>query len=256
MIYLTGDTHGTWTRFSVENFPEQKEMTKDDYVIILGDFGIWTDDKQERYWLDWLNEKPFTTLFIDGNHENFDRLYAMESKPWNGGMVHYIRDSIIHLQRGYVFSINGHKFFTFGGASSHDISAGILEPDDPDFKIKRKALDEDPYALYRVNHLSWWKEELPSEDEMERGLEKLKENDFSVDYILSHCAPTSIMKVLDEKSYLYKPDCLTEYFDEILNKLDYKLWVFGHYHINKMLGMYNAAVLYEQIVPLELKEYQ
>ena len=52
-------------------------MTKNDYVIIAGDFGIWNDTKQERYNLDWLEDKPFTTLFVDGNHSNFDRLYAM-----------------------------------------------------------------------------------------------------------------------------------------------------------------------------------
>lgn len=40
MIYLTGDTHAEFKhRFNTDNFPEQKEMTKDDYVIICGDFG-------------------------------------------------------------------------------------------------------------------------------------------------------------------------------------------------------------------------
>ena len=34
MIYITGDTHGDFSRFSVEAFPEQKNMTKDDYVTI------------------------------------------------------------------------------------------------------------------------------------------------------------------------------------------------------------------------------
>ena len=43
MIYITGDTHGEFKyRFNTENFPEQREMTKDDYVIICGDFGgVW-----------------------------------------------------------------------------------------------------------------------------------------------------------------------------------------------------------------------
>ena len=41
MIYITGDTHGDWmSRLNVHVFPEQKEMTKDDTVIICGDFGI------------------------------------------------------------------------------------------------------------------------------------------------------------------------------------------------------------------------
>ena len=42
MIYLTGDTHSDFTRFSTDKFPIQKEMRKDDYVIIGGDFGgVW-----------------------------------------------------------------------------------------------------------------------------------------------------------------------------------------------------------------------
>lgn len=80
MIYITGDCHREFGRFSTKNFPEQKEMTKDDFVIICGDFGgIWDKDKEskeEKYYLDWLAGKPFTTLFVDGNHENFDRLYS------------------------------------------------------------------------------------------------------------------------------------------------------------------------------------
>ena len=33
MIYITGDCHSNFERFNTWNFPEQKEMTKDDYVI-------------------------------------------------------------------------------------------------------------------------------------------------------------------------------------------------------------------------------
>ena len=39
MIYITGDTHAQFNRFSTKHFPEQKNMTRDDYVIICGDFG-------------------------------------------------------------------------------------------------------------------------------------------------------------------------------------------------------------------------
>lgn len=72
MIFVTGDIHGTHSieKLNTINFPEQKTMTKNDYVIILGDFGlIWNGSKEEEYWLNWLNNKNFTTLFIDGNHE-------------------------------------------------------------------------------------------------------------------------------------------------------------------------------------------
>lgn len=142
MIFITGDCHKNFERFNKSNFPEQEEMCKDDYVIICGDFGgVWNKDKEskeETMLMDWLDCKPFTTLFVDGNHENFDRLYQYPVEEWNGGKVHKIRPSVIHLMRGQVFNIAGKKIFTFGGAKSHDISGGILELDDPEFAKREK----------------------------------------------------------------------------------------------------------------------
>ena len=40
MIYVTGDIHADPSRFNMDNFPEQKEMNKNDFVIICGDFGL------------------------------------------------------------------------------------------------------------------------------------------------------------------------------------------------------------------------
>ena len=109
MIYITGDCHSNFERFNTGNFPEQKEMTKDDYVIICGDFGgVWNKDgesKMETSALDWLDGKVFTTLFVDGNHENFDRLYAYPVEMWHGGKAHKIRPSVIHLMRGQIFEL-------------------------------------------------------------------------------------------------------------------------------------------------------
>lgn len=71
MIYLIGDTHGhiELNKLSNKNFPEGKNLTKNDYVIILGDFGLlWKNDSTFKYWLDFLNNKNYTILFIDGNH--------------------------------------------------------------------------------------------------------------------------------------------------------------------------------------------
>ena len=34
-IYITGDCHGDYRRFSTEIFPEQYTMGKSDYVIVL-----------------------------------------------------------------------------------------------------------------------------------------------------------------------------------------------------------------------------
>ena len=248
MVYATGDTHGDWiNRLKSDLFPEQKEMTKDDYVIICGDFGIWDNSKREKYNLDWLEDKPFTTLFISGNHENYDILDSFPVEEWHGGKVQFIRPSVIHLMRGQIFDIEGKTFFTFGGASSHDISAGILEPDDPDFKKKKKRLDK-AFALYRINHVSWWSRELPNEEEMKEGFYNLQKKNNKVDYIITHCPYTSLLRQMDGDTGLYKSDPLTDYLQKIKQTVDYKHWLFGHIHVNQTYHGERSSCLYEQII--------
>ena len=247
MVFVTGDTHGDWiNRLNVDSFPEQKEMTKDDYVIICGDFGIWDNSKREKYNLSWLDDKPFTTLFVSGNHENYDILDSLEMSEWHGGLVNFVRKSVIHLMRGQVFNIEDKTFFTFGGASSHDISAGILEPDDPNFKEKKKQLDKDPFALYRINHVSWWKRELPSENEMEMGLDNLKKENNKVDYIITHSPSTSELYLMGGKG-LYQSDILTNYLEDVKANTEYKRHFFAHMHVNKAINDKDIC-LYEQII--------
>lgn len=242
MIYITGDTHCDWmSRLNTDAFPEQKEMTKDDCVIITGDFGIWNDSKQERYELNWLEDKPFTTLFVDGNHENYDLLNTYPVSEWHGGKVQFIRPHVIHLMRGQIFDIEEKTFFTFGGARSHDIQDGILEKGDPKIKKWKK----DCTKWFRVNHVSWWKEELPSEEEMEEGLMNLENIDNKVDFIVTHCGPTSSIALYSHG--LYKPDVLTDYLEEIRRKVDFRRWFMGHYHDNHAIN-YKEIILFEQIV--------
>jgi len=123
MIYLTGDTHIPIDidKLSRKSFPEQKQLTRDDFIIVLGDFGLlWQEDKTYHYWLDILSAKRYTLLFVDGNHENFDWLNSLPVESWHGGRVHRVAENILHLMRGEVFEIGGNTFFTLGGAVSHD----------------------------------------------------------------------------------------------------------------------------------------
>lgn len=67
IIFATGDTHcnarGEFSKLSTKNFHQQKELSKDDFVLIAGDFGcLWCDSGEEHYWLDWLEAKPFTGI--------------------------------------------------------------------------------------------------------------------------------------------------------------------------------------------------
>ena len=243
MIYATGDTHGGFQRFRLEYFPEQKEMSKDDYVIICGDFGgVWNGDEEEQRSLDWLESLPFTTLFVDGNHENYDLLNSYPVEQWNGGKIHRIRPHVIHLMRGQVFNINGYTFFTMGGAQSHDIKDGILDPDAPDFKERYREMKR-RLARFRVNHVSWWEQELPSGEEYEEARRNLERVNYAVDYIITHCAPNSIISEIGMNSF----DPLADFLEEVRQKAKFHYWLFGHYHDNKNIGD-QFVLLWEQIV--------
>ena len=149
-IYITGDTHGQhdWSKLNTENFPAQKTMTKDDLVIIAGDFGgVWDGAGSDRYTQEWYNEKNHTTAFVDGNHENHWLLNSYPVSKWNGGRVHRIGQKLIHLMRGEIYTIQGKTFFVMGGADSVD-------------------------KAYRKYGLSWWPEELPSDKEYKTALRK------------------------------------------------------------------------------------
>lgn len=247
-IFITGDTHGDFSRLLPAAFHEQRDLTKEDYLIICGDFGgVWDGGDAEQQWLDWLETRSFTTLFVSGNHENYDLLRNYPISQWHGGLVQAIRPSVLHLMRGQLYNICGKRIFTMGGASSHDIRDGILEPDDPDYERKLRQLNA-AGALFRVNHRSWWKEELPSVDEYETARKTLNQAGWDVDYIITHCCPSSVQDAFS--GGLYRRDALTDFFDEIRERCRFQYWFFGHYHENIVVEK-EFVMLYNQIIRLK-----
>lgn len=226
-------------------------MTKEDCVIIAGDFGgVWLSPgnarlKSENYILDELNDRPFTTLFVPGNHENYDRLMSDEfpTVGWKGGRVKAIRPGILMLMRGEMYVIDGAKVFAFGGASSHDIRDGLLDAADPEWKRRAKALERRGLRYYRVKGLSWWEQELPTPEELRHGEETLAANGWATDYVITHCAPTGIQYLLGRDDR----DALTDWLEKVHGRLAYRKWYFGHYHANCPVND-RDELLYQKIV--------
>lgn len=224
-IYITGDTHIPIdiSKLSAKRWKEQKNLTCNDYLIICGDFGgVWNykgETSEEKFWLKWLDNKPFKVLFIDGNHECFPRLNEYPSENWNGGMIHKIRNNVFHLMRGQIFNIDGTKIFTMGGASSHD-------------------------KEYRKEGINWWKDELPNDYEYNKAYQNLKNCNFEVDIIVTHCASNYVMEKISNH---YKRDKLTCFLEWIRLNVLYDKWYFGHYHIDEVITNKDIA-LYHNIL--------
>ncbi len=291
-IYVTGDTHGSQShgrfsvdgfmhRFNTSSFPEQKELGKEDYVIICGDFGgVWDTNRfcvqespEEKNSLDWLENKPFTTLFIPGNHENYDRLigchderlldswfYAKmppEEKEklrrgypkelWHGGHVRVLRPSVLMLERGDIFLIDGKYCFAFGGARSHDIQDGILNPADYPNEISfKKKYAARRSGMIRVNGISWWAAEMPSPSEMEYGrniIHAFMQRHMQIDFVFTHDAPASDKLYLGYSSV----DELNRYLESLRDDMKYGKWFYAHLHDNRQVSE-NNYLLYEQII--------
>jgi len=229
MIFLTGDTHGSIdiSKVSGKNWKEGKLLTKDDYLIVVGDFGLlWCDepDSAEKWWIDWLTNKNWTTLFIDGNHENHNRLKQLETVEMFGSEVGKVNTSIYHLRRGHIYQIEGHRFLAFGGAKSTD-------------------------KEYRTDQVSWWPEEVPNQDELNLALKNLATHNMQVDYLLFHTIPTRLFTHVGLESgdeRFLDPTC--EMLEAIVSTIQFQHGYSGHFHVDR--GHTKWTFLYDRIVKI------
>ena len=100
-------------------------------------------------------------------------------------------------------------------------------------------------ARFRVNHRSWWKQELPSKTEYEEARHSLERIQYEVDYVITHCAPSSIVDILGNGGYVH--DHLTGFLEEVKERGKFHYWLFGHYHDNKIIDD-RFVLLWEQMV--------
>ena len=205
---ISGDTHGTIDIGKIVKFfdEHEDEYTSEDYLIVCGDVGVCGFSAlEEAETRSVFRRLTVTTLFVDGNHENFKQLNEYDVEIWNGGKVHFIENGIIHLMRGQVFEIDGTRFFTFGGAHSID-------------------------KMYRTEGLSWLPEEIPNQNEYEEGWHNLEKADFEVDYILTHSGPREVIAAMGYGEMSDDEVELRKYLQRVADNTNFTAWYFGHFH--------------------------
>lgn len=233
-LFCTGDTHGSIDFQKLIDFQDKygKELTKNDYVMIAGDFGvIWSDeeDAEEYFLLEWLDKASWTTLFIDGNHENHPRLATFPEVTICGGRAHKINESVYHIMRGEVIEIENLKLLCIGGADSHD-------------------------KAWRTKNVDWWEEERITSEDIENARKNLERYNFNVDFVISHSLPQSMLRRM--LPYL-KPTRSSHLLDDIFWDVDIdKSWITGHYHedFSHQEQEGNFRFIYKDIVMLYTRE--
>lgn len=228
MIYITGDIHGELEVAKVVEYFDNEmlttQLTKDDYLIILGDVGVcWDCGDKDAYVKRTLSGLPVTTLWIDGNHENFDLIEDYPVEKWHGGKVHFIEDDIIHLMRGQVFEIEGKTFLTMGGAYSID-------------KLRRR------------EGIDWWPEEIPTNEELKEGIQNVNKYDCCIDYVLTHTAPYEVLAAMNY-DVIEEEEEFVHGLQLFVDHLDFQEWFFGHLHEDEDLENFHAV--YDRFIKIQ-----
>lgn len=225
MIYITGDTHGNFKR--IARFCQQVGTTEEDILIILGDAGFnFHGGDHDRYKKAAVSQLPITVFSIHGNHEMRPAtIPSYTLRPWHGGQVYVEEEfpNLLFAMDGEVYDLGGAKTVVMGGAYSID----------KEFRLAR--------------NFGWWPDEQPSDEIKARVETKLDSLGWQVDGVLSHTTP---LKYEPFESFLpgfdqSKIDNSTEvWLDSIEDRLNYKHWYCGHFHINKDTD--RLTVLFEE----------
>ncbi len=227
MIYITGDTHGDFSR--IKEFCDEYDTSEEDIMIILGDTGInYYLDESDKALKEEVSQLPITLFCIHGNHE--ERPYLIntyEEKIWNEGLVYFEEEypNLLFAEDGEIFDFEGKKTIVIGGAYSVDKN-------------------------YRLSgNMPWFESEQPDERTKDLVERKLEQQDWKVDFVLSHTGP---LKYVPDDVFLPGIDqssvdqSTEEWLDTIEENLEYDLWYFGHFHCDRMNDQ--TVTLFEDIV--------
>lgn len=217
MVLLTGDIHGEVSR--IRKIVERLQLTSADTIVILGDVGMnyYGNQKGDRHRKKRLDRCGVQILCIHGNHEmRLETIDTYREMQWHGGTV-YVEDdypNLLFTKDGEVYDLDGQKSLVIGGAYSVD-------------------------KWYRLQcDLQWFPDEQPSQEIKDRVERKLNDIEWKIDSVLSHTCPS---RYIPTEAFLTGVDQATvdrsteEWLDAIADRLDYRRWYCGHWHIDKHL---------------------
>lgn len=228
MIYYTGDIHGG--KMEITSFCKKNKLTSNDIIVILGDVGAnyYQNERDEELKRAFRRLKP-TIFCIHGNHEcRPENIPTYITKEWNGGIVWYEDKypNTLFAKDGEIFDLEGMKHLVIGGAYSVD-------------------------KYYRIRKgYGWWPDEQP--DEKIKAYVEAKIKEQPVDVILSHTCP---FKYMPTEAFLPTIDQSTvdtsteKWLDTIEKSCNYKMWLCGHYHINKRID--RLQFLYHDFINID-----
>lgn len=226
-VMITGDCHGTYTRF---------EKIKNDYgnediaMICLGDFSInFYLNKSDQKMKKWLCEKyPNITFYlVRGNHEQRPQLIPGMEEIYDdrvNGPIYWepqYPNIRYFFDYGY-YTIGGYKCAVIGGAYSVDKW----------YRLARCNFTEETNIPKKSG---WFPDEQLTKAEMDHCEIKLIGRKF--DFVFTHTCPISFQPTdlflgfVDQSKV---DNTMEVWLEKMTSIFDWTVWLFGHYHRDRV----------------------
>lgn len=205
MIYVTGDLHGDPARLSDKAL---RRLKKGDTLLVCGDFGfVWDGSPAELKLRRKIGKQKYTTIFVDGTHDNLPMIREFPEEEYAGGTVRRIEGNLLYAERGTILTLEGKKVFFLGGGVSED-------------------MDE------RLESGTWHSEEMPTAEELAAAEDRLTQSG-GVDLIITH-QPSDRMRIfLGGDRTEISP--LGAFLDRVEQEMQFGSWYFGRLHKDKKI---------------------
>lgn len=211
-IMVLGDTHGNTDQALLA--VQTAGAMNIDTIVQCGDFGLWDHFKKGVDFLDEVNrelmDNGITLIWVDGNHENFDRLewYCANNPKNQWGQV-FIRSNILYSPRGCKWKLDDKMFMSVGGAVSVD----------KDWRQKQQG----------KRRIQWWPQEQLTDDELDLIIQRHEASPGSVDFLFTHDCPTNApfrgRLKNDDESQIHR-----QRMDRLGKVIKPAMWFHGHMH--------------------------
>lgn len=217
-LYITGDTHGAVASRVGQLLEEHSELVPEETaLIVLGDLGLnYYLNKKDKIHKQEVEEKGVYIYAVRGNHEArpSEKLGMHLIKDDFVGGVVWIEDDFPHIRyftEWGIYSIQGLRTLVVGGAYSVD-------------------------KFYRIqNGWRWFEDEQFTDYEMDSCYRNTRYSNF--DLVLAHTCPKSwqpidlFLNVINQSTV---DDTMEKWMDTLVNAIGWKLFLFGHYHKNRI----------------------
>jgi 3-oxoacid CoA-transferase subunit A len=233
-VFITGDTHGLNARridLLLNTVPELNP--EETALIVLGDSGLnyYLDRKDKQHKRE-VEERGIYLYCVRGNHEarpkDIPDMKLVQDDFVNGTV--WMEEDYPHIRYFTdwgIYNIMGLRTLVVGGAYSVD-------------------------KHYRIQRgWRWFENEQLADFEMDACYRNTKDGHF--DLVLAHTCPKSwqptdlFLNCIDQSSV---DDTMERWLDKLMNKIDWDLFLFGHYHADR-IELPHVEQFFEAIESLE-----